>query len=263
MDLPLPLLESSASLFLLAIARVVGFVAVGSLPLGPGMPLVVRVALAWALSIAAITWSLPVGLEQHAHLPLALAVPSELFLGALFGMSVACVTAASAWAGTLLGSISGLSWADDFSSGPAEATTPLSRLVWWVAAGAFVSSGGARVVVFGLVDSLSTLPLGASLDIGVSTSLLTALAMGCRLAIALALPAMIAVLSWHVSAAIVCRVIPLSPSAGLLQGSAAVVLLLAIWAGGPMWTAGIATAMEVTCERVFELPQQPSVELLP
>ena len=126
-----------------------------------------------------------------------------------------------------------------------------------------MSSGGARVVVLGLVDSLSSLPLGASLDMGVSTSLLKALAMGCRLAIALAIPAMLAVLSWHVSAAIACRVIPLSPSVGLLQGSAAMVLLLAIWAGGPMWTAGIATAMEVTCERVFELPLHPSEEALP
>lgn len=263
MDLPLPLLESSAALMLLAVARVVGFVSVGTLPLGPGMPLVVRVALAWALSIAAISWELPAGLEQPGHLPLALAVPSELFLGALFGMSVACVTAASAWAGTVLGSISGLSWADDFSSGPAEATTPLSRLLWWIAAATFVSSGGVKVVVLGLVDSLGTLPLGAALDVGVSTSLLTALAMGCRLAITLALPAMIAVLSWHISAAIACRVIPLSPSAGLLQGSAAMVLLLAIWAGGPLWTAGIATAMEVTCERVFELPLHPSEELVP
>jgi flagellar biosynthesis protein FliR len=254
MDLPSSFSEASFAMPLLAIARVLGFVAIGTLPIGPGIPFVVRAALGWALSIAAIVWTLPLSSEPLPNVPFTVAAATELCLGALLGLSVACVTAASAWAGTILGSISGLSWADDFSTGPAEATTPLSRLIWWVAAGAFVSIGGAQVLVLGILDSLTTLPLGGAFDVHLGASLVTALAMACRLAIALALPAMIAILAWHIAAAIACRVLPLSPSAGLLQGTAAMVLLLAIWTGGPTWTTGIATAMEVTCKRVFELP---------
>lgn len=252
MDLPLPFLETAIPWAVLATARVVGFVAIGTLPLGPGVPLVVRVALAWAMSLAAVAWVVPASLNAPPATPLLLAIPCEVALGSMLALSVACVTAAAAWAGSVLGSISGLSWADDYSQGPTEAATPLARLVWWAAAGAFVACGGARVVLAGLLDSYTTLPLGGWLEASLSGMLLTALAMACRLMVALAVPALIAVLAWHISAAIACRVIPLAPSAGLLQGSAAIVLLAAIWAGGQTWTDGIADAMVVTCERVFE-----------
>lgn len=258
MDLPLTFLETTIPLALLATARVVGFVAIGTLPLGPGVPLVVRVALALAMSLAAVAWVVPGGLATPPATSLALAIPAELAVGSVLALSVACVTAAAAWAGSVLGSISGLSWADDYSQGPSEATTPLARLLWWSAAGAFVACGGARVVLAGLLDSYASLPLGGWLESSLSGMLLTSLAMACRLTVALAVPALVAVLAWHISAAIACRVIPLAPSAGLLQGTAAIVLLAAIWAGGQTWTDGIADAMVVTCERVFEHAESQS-----
>jgi len=251
-DLPFPFVETTVVAAALVTARVIGFVAVGSLPLGPGVPMPVRLALAWALAIAAVTWVVPGAGSSRAATSLVVALPSELLLGGLFGLSVACVTAAVGWAGGVLGTLSGLSWADDFSSGPVEATTPLARLLWWSAAGAFISCGGARVVLLGLLESFATLPVGTWLAADVDTMLLTSLAMACRLTVALMLPAMVAVLVWHISAAIACRVVPLSPSAGLLQGTAAVVLLVAVWTGSHTWTDSIAEAMTVTCERIFE-----------
>lgn len=252
MDLPQPLPEALATTAVLCVARVAGFVTIGTLPLGPGVPVVVRVALAWALSVAAIAWAWPAAAASADGMSLLIAVPAEGAVGAILGLSVACVTAAAGWAGGVLGSISGLSWADDYSGGPPEATTPLARLVWWVAAAAFVSGGGARMLLAGLLESFARLPLASGLDTGASGMLLVSLGLASRLAVTLALPALVAVLAWHVSAAIGCRVLPLSPSTGLLQGTAAVVLLAAIWLGGPTWTTGIAEAMTVTCDMVFQ-----------
>ncbi len=251
MDLP-PLVVEAAPVALLCAARVAGFVAVGTLPLASGVPLLVRVALAFAMSLAAVCWVLPGELAAPPSAALPLAVVAELSLGGMLGLSVACVTAAAGWAGGMLGTISGLSWADDYNAGPPEAATPLARLLWWAAAATFVSSGGARLVLAGLLESFATLPLAGWLDVGISGLLLPAVAMACRLAVAVALPAMMAVLAWHVSATIGCRVIPLSPSTGLLQGTAAAVLLVALWIGSPTWTHGLAGAMTASCERIFE-----------
>ena len=251
MDLPPVVLENAPAVALLCVARVAGFVAIGTLPLASGVPVLVRVALVFAMSLAAVSWVLPAGLATPPATSLPLAAATELALGGILGLSVACVTAAAGWAGGMLGTISGLSWADDYSAGPPEASTPLARLLWWVAAATFVSSGGARILLAGLLESFATLPLGGWLDAGISGLLLPTLAMACRLAVAVALPAMMAVLAWHVSATIGCRVIPLSPSTGLLQGTAAAVLLVALWIGSPAWTHGLANAMTASCERVF------------
>lgn len=258
MDVPLPVVESTITATLLATARVTGFVAVGSLPLGPGVPMVVRFALVWAMALAVVP-AAALGIEVPPSGTLLLGgVLTELLIGGVCGLSVACITAAAGWAGGFLGSISGLSWADDFSNGPAEATTPLARLLWWAAAGAFMTAGGARVVLAGLLGSFSAIPLGTWLESSLASVLLVALGLACRLAVAVAIPAMVAVLAWHISAAIACRVLPLSPSAGLLQGSAALLLLLAVWTGGATWTDGIASAMTATCEQVFDLAVLPA-----
>jgi flagellar biosynthetic protein FliR len=242
MNLSSPLFEVALLPALLAAVRMAGFVAVGTVPLTPDVPVMVRLGLAWSLSIAVVPWVLADSTSPPRSSPLLLALLSELALGGLFGLSVACVTAAAGWAGGVLGSISGLSWADDFSNGSAEAATPLARLLWWVSVGAFVWCGGPRVVLACLLDSLTALPLAA-------------LATASRLAVAVALPAMLAVLFWHATAAIACRLLPLSPSTGLLQGSAAIVLMLAIWAGGPIWTAAMAHAMASSCEHVLTLTE--------
>jgi len=252
MDLPLAFTETATMTVVLCVARVGGFVAIGTLPLAPGLPLLVRVALAWAMSIAALAWVLP---SRHAvaeSVPLVQVALTEVAVGGFIGLSVACVTAAAGWAGGVLSSISGLSWAEDYGGGPSEAATPLARLVWWVAAAAFVSSGGGRVLLVGLLESFATLPLGVGFDAEIAGMLTRAFGLAWRLAIAVALPALVAVLAWHLSAALACRVIPLSPSTGLLQGSAAVVLLCAVWLGGTSWTSGLASATTVACEQIFD-----------
>lgn len=252
MDLPLTFTETATMTAVLCVARVGGFVAIGTLPLAPGLPLLVRVALAWAMSTAAIVWVLPSGHAVAEGVPLLQVALAELAVGGFIGLSVACVTAAAGWAGGVLSSISGLSWAEDYSGGPSEAATPLARLIWWVAAATFVSSGGGRVLLAGLLESFATLPLGGGFDAGIARLLTGALDLAWRLALAVALPALVAVLAWHFSAALACRVIPLSPSTGLLQGSAAVVLLCAVWLGGTAWTNGLANATTATCEQIFE-----------
>lgn len=248
---PLPAFEGLATTALLTAARAAGFVAVGTLPVAPGVSLLVRVALVWSLTIAAVPWVLATAPPPSVpSWPLTLL--GELLIGGGLGLCVACLAAAAGWAGSVLGSVSGLAWADDHAAaGPSEADTPLARLAWWLAAAAFLGCGGDRVVMAGLLDSFQWMPSGAAIEQGFAPPLVATLSASFRLAMALAFPALLAVLGFHVTAAIVCRTAPLTPAGGLLQGLAAVVLLAAIWTGSQTWARDIGPAMQAATERAF------------
>jgi flagellar biosynthesis protein FliR len=248
----LPAFEGLASTAELTSDRTAGFVAVGTFPLAPGVSLLVRLALGWSLTIAAVPWVLSTAAPPPSSPSSPLTLLGELLIGGGLGLCVACLAAAAGWAGSVLGSVSGLAWADDHAaSGPSEAATPLARLAWWLAAAAFLGCGGDRVVVGGLLDSFLVMPAGATAVQGLVAPLMSALAASFRLAVALAFPALLAVLCFHVTAAIVCRTAPLTPAWGLLQGLAACVLLAAIWTGGQAWARDIGPAMQAATERAF------------
>ena len=74
------------------------------------------------------------------------------------------------------------------------------------------------------------------------------------LALALALPAMTAVLSFHVAAALCLRSVRFVVGPGSLQAAASLVLLAAVVAGAGGWTEGFAAAVRPVLERsLFEL----------
>jgi hypothetical protein len=76
--------------------------------------------------------------------------------------------------------------------------------------------------------------------------------MALRIALALALPALAAVVAFHLASTICLRVVPFAPGAGLLQGLAAVVLLTALWCGLDVWAGNASLLMRDAVERVIK-----------
>lgn len=243
------------------VARLAAATAVGGLPITAATSLPVKAACVCGLSVAA--WPAACGaagtIEPAGILggivPL---LAGEAVVGLGLGMAVAAVLAAAAWAGTLLGSVSGLSWADDFTpEGDAQAAG-ITRLAWWLGLMGFLAAGGHLALVAGLVDTFRTLPVGAVSAAGGGFATLLPLiaaapATGLSLALLLAGPALAAVLAFHVAASVAVRVGRFDPGQGLLQSLASLVVLAAVCVAADSWIGGYAALVEAPVERCLDV----------
>lgn len=232
------------------VARMGIAVAIGMAGVFPAVTLPVRAALAILLAGAA----LPLAVTHCGLRPLGawpLVVAGEALVGLGLGLAVAVVLAAAAWAGGILGSVAGLSWADDFDPAGDAQAAGMATLCRWLAVAGFVVAGGHLAVVAGFIDGFRTLPIGAALDGGLAEGvarLVTTLpGAGLALAVSLALPAVTAVVVFHVAAAVCLRTIRFVPGEGMLQTLAALVLLGAVAVGADTWggTFGIVARAQV------------------
>lgn len=218
-------------------ARMAAAVAVGAMPLGAVVPLRARGALALALAAVAL---------PHATLapgagPPALVILGESLVGAGLGLVAAACCAAAAWAGGLVGSVTGLSWADDFAPAGDAQAGGVARLAWWLGLAGFFAANGHLAVVAGLVDSFRALPVGT--PPGAIAARVTE-APDCALALALSLagPALVAVVTFQVAAAVCLRTVRFAPGQGMLQAAAALVALGIVVVGAPAWLDGFGAA---------------------
>ena len=253
MVLPLPVFVAAGVL-----ARVLGILA-GAAALLPEVSIRIRVALAVALSAV----SLPLAVATQGTAPTATGGPVLLMLageaavGLGLGAALAAIMSTGAWAGGVLGSTAGLSWADDFDPGGGAESAGCARFAWWTSAGVFLAAGGLQAIAVGIIDSLRVLPIGAVLPAsGAPRPSLDHLAadlpaVAFALALSLAVPALLAVLAFHVTAAIALRTVPFAPGSGFLQGLAAVVLLGALCVGADAWARGFPGIVQGPIEHVF------------
>lgn len=234
-------------------ARVAAAVATGTLPILPGASLRIRGTLAAVLAAVAVPGALAAAAHDAPRATGGSAVGGlligEVLVGVGLGTAVAAVLAAAGWAGGILGSVSGLSWADDFDPDPAGQgeSAGIARLARWVGLAAFFAAGGQLAVVAGLVDSVRHVPVGTAFagPAGgwLETVVVTAPGAALDLAVLFAMPALTAVVAFHLAAAVCLRTIPFTPGHGLLQSLAAVVLLVALWLSAESWAGGAAAAM--------------------
>lgn len=228
-------------------------VAVGGLPLTAGTSLQVRMAAVVALAVAA--WPSTANTATSATAPAAFLVVGEAIVGLGLGASLAAVFAAAGWAGTLLGSVSGLSWADDFTPEADSQSAGIARLAWWLGLAGFVTAGGHLQLVAGLVDSFRTLPVGVVGQGGalaaVAALVSTAPGTGLGIALTLAGPALAAVLAFHVAATVAVRIGRVDPGQGLLQSLASLVVLAGVCLAADAWTGGFAALVQPALERCF------------
>lgn len=232
--------------------------AAGAIPLVAGVGLRVTAAFVGVVAIAAY----PAALEAargSAIDPRAWGwiVVGEAVVGSVIGAGTAAVLAAATWAGGMLGSVAGLSWADEFTPEGDPQTAGMARLAWWLGLAGFLGAGGHLHLVAGLIDAARTLPVGACAagrgwpalyDVA---ALLPGVALS--LALALALPVLAAVLACHLAAAICLRAIRFEPGQGVVQAVASIVLLAAVCLGADSWTAGFARLVEGPLERCLDV----------
>lgn len=229
-------------------------VAVGGFPLTAGTTLQVRMAAVVALAIA--SWPSAAMTAPSATPPAAFVVIGEAIVGLGLGASLAAVFAAAGWAGTLLGSVSGLSWADDFTPEADSQSAGIARLAWWLGFAGFVAAGGHRQLMVGLVDSFRSLPVGVVVGqegglAEASALVSTALGTGLGIALTLAGPALAAVLVFQVAATVAVRVGRVDPGQGLLQSLASLVVLAGVCLAADAWTGGFAALVLPALERSF------------
>ncbi|MEI6241317.1 MAG: flagellar biosynthetic protein FliR [Planctomycetia bacterium] len=254
--IPLPLVLAVGIL-----ARVLGIVT-GA---GVALPEVsVRIRLALAVAVTGVALPLAVATQRlEAVVPgigtggLLLMCGGEALVGLALGAAVAAVASAGAWAGGVLGSVAGLSWADDFDPEGDAQSAGMARFAWWVSAGVFLAAGGLETLVAGVVDSVRVLPIGTILPVagmprpgleGIAADLP---AVAFSLALAVAVPALLAVVGFHLVTAIALRTVPFVAGAGFLQALAAVVLLGAIYVGADAWAQGFPTLVQGPIEQIF------------
>jgi flagellar biosynthesis protein FliR len=201
-----------------------------------------------ALGILLAAVALPLAATHPAAEPLGpwpLVVAGEAVVGLGFGLAVALVLAAAAWAGGVLGTAAGLSWADDFDPDGDAQAAGMARLCHWLALGGFLAAGGHLAVVAGILDGMRSLPVGAvvagGLTAGVVPLVTTLPTLALALAVSLALPALTAVLVFHAVGAVCLRTIRFVPGQGMVQSLAAIVLLAAVAIGAETWVGGFGT----------------------
>ena len=251
-------LAAGAAVTVGVFARMAAAVAIGVLPLAVGVGIRVQAALVLAFTLAACPAAAAVSQATAADAwgLVGIAIVEGL-VGLVIGGAAAAVFASASWAGAVLGSVTGLSWADDFGGDAGSETAGMARLAWWIALAGFIGAGGHAAVVAGLVDSVRVLPIGAAVGVdGRWGEGLVALAgsmpaVGLSLAVSLALPALAAVLAFHLVAAICVRTAGFDPGQGLLQAVASLVLLVAVCAGTDSWIGGFAAVVEPPLERCF------------
>jgi len=224
----------------------------------------IRIALAVALGVVAFPQALAVAASDATPTlgiagGLAVAV-GEAIVGAGMGAAVAAVTSAGGWAGGILGSVAGLSWADDFAPEGDVQSAGLARFAWWISCGVFLAGGGLETIVAGAVDSVRLLPVGTLLPgtgmprIDLARLAAEAPAAALSLCLALAVPALLAVVAFHLATAIALRTVPFAAGPGFLQALAAVVLLGAVSIGADGWARNFPTLVQGPIDRVFGLP---------
>lgn len=233
-------------------ARMAAAVAVGAMPLGAVVPLRARGALALALAAVA----LPHAAVAADAGPPALVILAEALVGAGLGLVVAACCAAAAWAGGLVGSVTGLSWADDFSTDGDPQAGGVARLAWWLGLAGFFAVDGHLAVVAGLVDSFRTLPVGTPPG-AILVRVAEAPDIALSLALSLAGPALVAVVAFHVAAAVCLRTVRFAPGQGMLQAAAALAALGIIVVGTPAWLDGFGAAARDRVERTLPAAASP------
>jgi flagellar biosynthetic protein FliR len=234
------------------LVRMAVAVAAGGLGMFPQVD--VRVKSVMALVLAAAALPTAVATAPAASPALAVFFVSEAVVGAGLGLVVAMVFTAASWAGGIAASVSGLSWADDWSLEAATGDGSAARLAGWLAVAGFLATGGHLAVIAGLVESVGRLPVGGFADGGRGGLVETVVAMpaaALELAWALAVPAVAAVLTFHLAVAICLRSIRFTVGAGLLQAAASLVLVGALLQGVATWTEGFAAAARGSLERAF------------
>jgi len=244
------------------LARMSAAVFVGGLPLTVQVPRKVRGVLAVTLALLALPTAAAAGRAAVVGQTLPFVLVCEAIVGLGLGLVVAAIVAAATWAGSLLGSVSGLAWAEDFTPAGDAEPAGLARLAWWLGVAGFFAAGGHLAVVAGLLESVRSVPVGSVFAAGAVESpivdvVIAAPGLALSLVTALAAPALAAVIAFHLAMTICLRTLRFDPGQGLMQAIAAVVVVLVLVAGAEAWLSGFGGVAQAQIEQSLAAGSQP------
>jgi len=148
-------------LFTLVLARMSGLVMTAPIYGTQEVPVQVRALLAFALAMLVTPSQLGTPLESPQTLfPYLLLVGSELLVGVSLGVGITILFSGVQLAGQMIGRTSGMMLADVFDPSMGESVPQFSRLLFLLAMAVFVTIGGHRMVMAGLLDTFEGVPAG-------------------------------------------------------------------------------------------------------
>ena len=134
----------------------------GALPIFAqrGVPMRLRVALAFLIAFCAQATLPPMPVIALDSGPAVLAVVQQVLIGAALGFAVRIVFAAVEFAGELIGLQMGLNFAGFFSPVTGGEATPTSRFFGVTVSWLFIVTGGHLALIAAVVQSLQAFPVG-------------------------------------------------------------------------------------------------------
>jgi len=140
---------------------------------------------------------------------IALAVPSELLLGAAMGLVVRITTSISEITGDAISPLFGLGAAAVFDPQVNSSVTPLTRLLNLLVLSLAMAAGAHRVVIGAMLTSFRAIPPGYVVDVNLAVPALVRLcATTLEVGVRVALPVLAVLLLTQVALAFVSRAAP-------------------------------------------------------
>ena len=156
-------------LFTLVLTRLSGLVMTAPIYGTPEVPARVRALLAVALAVLITPTQWDVAVQHPGNtLNYLVVLGSELVIGLSLGLGIVILFSGVQLAGQMIGRMGGLLLADVFDPSSGTSIPMFSRLMLLVTLAVFVTIGGHRIVMAGLLDTFQTIPPGSG---AVSTSI--------------------------------------------------------------------------------------------
>jgi len=197
-------------LFTLVLARVSGLVITAPIYGTPDVPARVRALLAVALAvlITPTQWDAPVQ-DPGTTLNYLVLIGSELLIGLSLGLGIAILFSGIQLAGQMIGRIGGLILADVVDPSSGASIPMLSQVMLLVTMAVFVTIGGHRVVMAGLLDTFQTIPPGSgAVPTSIADTFVLLLAQSFSLAVRAAAPVVTSLLLSTLVMGLISRTLP-------------------------------------------------------
>jgi flagellar biosynthesis protein FliR len=198
-------------LFTLVLTRVSGLLMTAPIYGTQDIPLQVRVLFAFALSVVVLPtqWSVTVPNPDNLLL-YALAIGSELVIGLSLGMGITILLSGIQLAGHLVDQVSGMLIAETFDPMQGENTSLVSQLLFFLTVAIYVSIGGHRLAMAGLLDTFQAIPPGSAAmpSHALTDTLVTLVVQSFDLGFRAAAPVVAALLLANVVLGLIARALP-------------------------------------------------------
>jgi flagellar biosynthetic protein FliR len=196
--------------FMLVLTRVSGLVASAPIYGTNDVPMQVRALLAIALAVLIMPTQLGVVVPvPDTLIDLMLILGSELLVGLTLGMGIVILMSGLQLAGQVIAQLSGTGLAETYNPSFDTDIPLVSQLLYMFALAVFVTIGGHRLVMSGLLGTFASMPPGSALlSPTIAETMVNLATQSFTLAIRAAAPATVALLLTTVVLGLISRTLP-------------------------------------------------------